>query len=322
MTRSTLPPYLRLVEPPLREDVPATIPSERFGALLGFVDMSRVSDIGLEMILSRIQPTWVFDLRPVPYFDIGRLDRKRVFELFRTWCTTYRDVAGSLRITEHNDASLNSGVVGSYLRTTIAMRPVGAPIVVLVDDEDTMHHAMRVLPHSLGTELDVLWYPRALDVEVRCEDPDLVLRTESGQRCTFDVKWLGDREPNTTTVVEHVRVWSGLDSFSVMFDLDTGSAIEVSLPIAAVVSFEHHLDSAIARCLATRVATRSLPREATRRSGCRIASRVDRVSVRDSADGSTILLTFVHPNGARTHAHLTIDAAQQLRSQLQHLERR
>jgi hypothetical protein len=163
------------------------------GLLLGFVDMSRASDVALETIMSRLRPAWVFDLRPVPYFNIGRLNRKRAFELFRSSSASYRDVAGSLRITEHNDASLNSGVVGSFLSKTLAMRPLHAPVVVLVDDHATLAHAMNVLPIWLRSSLGASWHPLALDVEVRDGIPDLLVRGADGGVRAFEAKWLGDR---------------------------------------------------------------------------------------------------------------------------------
>jgi hypothetical protein len=159
------------------------------GVLLGFIDMSRVSDVALETIFTQVQPGWAFDLRPAPYFDIGHLNRKRMFELFRTSGTSYRDVTGSLRITERNDASLNSGAIAGFLNETLSARPYRAPIVVLVDDEETLEHAMRVLPHSLCAE-GAGWCPVALGVDVRAGASGLVLRTPGGELHSFPRKWL------------------------------------------------------------------------------------------------------------------------------------
>jgi len=184
--------YLRLVETSSPDDVEPRA-DDHDGMLLGFVDMSRASDVALETIVARVQPAWAFDLRPVPYFHIGRLNRRRMFELFRTWSVCYRDVAGSLRITENNDASLNSGAVGSFLNQTMAMRPVHAPIVVFVDHETALSHAMSVLPRYLRPSLASSWCARALDVELRDGDPQLILRTAHGDTHALEAKWLGDR---------------------------------------------------------------------------------------------------------------------------------
>jgi hypothetical protein len=186
MTRNSTP-YLRLVDAPERSETRASV-TMHDGLLLGFVDMSHASDVALETIMSRLRPAWVFDLRPVPYFNIGRLNRKRAFELFRSSSASYRDVAGSLRIMEHNDASLNSGVVGNFLSKTLAMRPLHAPVVVLVDDHATLAHAMNVLPIWLRSSFDVSWHPLALDVEVRDGVPDLLVRDADGVVRAFEAK--------------------------------------------------------------------------------------------------------------------------------------
>jgi len=159
------------------------------GALLGFIDMSRVSDVALETIFTHVQPGWAFDLRPAPYFNIGRFNRKRMFELFRISRTSYRDVAGLLRITVRNDASLNSGAIARFLNETLSTRPYRAPIVVLVDDEETLEHAMRVLPRALRVQ-GAGWCSMAFDVAACDGAPDLMLRAPGGELHTFPMKWL------------------------------------------------------------------------------------------------------------------------------------
>lgn len=187
MTRSSTP-YLRLVDAPERRAARPSVPMDD-RLLLGFVDTSRVSELAFVTIMSRLRPAWVFDLRPVPYFNIGRLNRKRAFELFRSSSASYRDVAGSLRMVERNDASLNSGVVAEFLSKALTTRPLHAPVVVLVDDHGTLAHAMNVLPRWLRSSLDVSWYPLALDVEVRDGVPDLLARDAEGVVRALESKW-------------------------------------------------------------------------------------------------------------------------------------
>ncbi|HEX7840217.1 MAG TPA: hypothetical protein VF469_22220 [Kofleriaceae bacterium] len=192
MSRSSQVPYLRLVDGPAQQ-LAEPARSDGEGTLLGFVDMSSVSDVGFETILSRVQPSWVFDLRPVPYFDIGRLNRKRVFDLFSSLRASYRDVAGWLQITERNDASLNSGAVGRYLAEALSTRPCQAPIVVLVDDGEILDHALRVLPIHLTSSFPA-WCAFELET-IACDgEPDLILRTATGEALALQTKWLGDRD--------------------------------------------------------------------------------------------------------------------------------
>jgi hypothetical protein len=324
MTRSSIP-YLRLGEVPDRSDTRASV-TMHDGLLLGFVDMSRASDVALETIMSRLRPAWVFDLRPVPYFNIGRMNRKRAFELFRSSSASYRDVAGLLRITEHNDASLNSGAVGSFLSKTLAMRPLHAPVVVLVNDHVTLAHAMHVLPLWLRSSFGVSWRPLALDVEVRDGIPDLLVRDAKGVVRAFEAKWLGDRELASASAVEAFRLWTGDELFAITFEFDGGHATQVSLPLSAAVTLEHHLGVAIARCRVSHDRAPSpnpSPRHLLREPRDRVhvvAARVERVRIREVLDGHSILLTFDHLDGATTHALFTVDGAKLLRSEIQALE--
>lgn len=238
MSRDTRRSYLRLVDSTTFSGESPQQELDR--TLLGFVDMSRVSDVAFEMILSKVRPSWTFDLRPVPYFNIGRLNRKRVFDLFRTSCTSYRDVAGALRITEHNDASLNSGVTARFLNEAMQARPCHTPVTVLVDDEETLHHAMSVLPRSLRTSVEA-WCPMALDVTAHEDGPDLVLRSASGQVHALQAKWLGVRQAASAShrtrhhVVPHENGWAvrreGADRASVV-TLTKEQAIERAREIA------------------------------------------------------------------------------------------
>lgn len=318
-------PYLRLVEAPERSETRAPVTTNA-GFLLGFVDMSRVSDLGLEMIMSHLRPAWVFDLRPVPYFNIGKLNRKRVFELFRSCNISYRDVAGSLRITEHNDASLNSGIVANFLSETLAMRPLHAPIVVLVDDDATLVHAMNVLPSRLHSSLDVPWHPLVLEVKIRDGAPDLLVRGADGVARAFEAKWLGDREFGAASAVEAFRIWIGDELFAITFEFEDGRAAQAALPMSAAITLEHHLDAVIARCRVSRnsaTSTNPSPRRILREPRDRmhlIAAHAECVRIREARDGHSILITFVHPNGATTHALFTVDGAKLLRSEIQALQ--
>ena len=189
MSNSTYPPYLRLVEPVRDADEQPHAPSSD-GELLGFVDMSRTTDTALEMILARMRPAWMFDLRPVPYFDIGRLNRKRMFDLFESSRTSYRDIAGRLKITRRNDASLNSGAVARLLNEMLSSQTRGAPVIVLVDDDAILRHAMRTLPRSLQSSTGG-WFPAVIDIDPRSMEPDLVLRSASGDVLSASLKYAG-----------------------------------------------------------------------------------------------------------------------------------
>jgi hypothetical protein len=317
MARNNDTPYLRLVEMPQ----PTSWESARCdldGSLLGFVDMSRVSDAAFETILSRVQPSFVFDLRPVPYFDIGRLNRRRVFDLFRTLRASYRDVAGALHITEHNDASLNSGAVGRVLLQMMASRPGSAPVMVLVDDDEVLEHARHVLPRYLGASLAC-----ALEVDLVSEDrePDVVARTDSGQFFVVQAKFFRDRPPVSPSMVEAFRLWFGDDMFAMTLMFDHGRAIQVALPIASAATLAQHLDLALSRCALPNddvpSTTRTKKQTAHDHNPMHVvALHVEGICAQEARDGASIQVTFNHRND-ETLAMFSLDDARQLRERLQ-----
>jgi hypothetical protein len=180
MTRQSHPSYLRVVNAPRAAHL-GDRPTARRGdrALLGFVNMAEVTDAGFERIITIVRPSWTFDLRSVPYFDIGSLDRRRVFEIFRRSGSRYRDVAGLLGIHGRDDASLNSGAVADSLDEMLATASSTSSIVVLVDDHETMLHAMHVLVSSLG---HLSYY--AMELSVGGEQ--VLLRSASGETDVFE----------------------------------------------------------------------------------------------------------------------------------------
>lgn len=56
-----------------------------------FVSLPGVSEQDFVSVLAHTKPAYVVDLRPVPRFDIGQLNRHEVFTLFRQEQTTYID---------------------------------------------------------------------------------------------------------------------------------------------------------------------------------------------------------------------------------------
>jgi hypothetical protein len=321
MKRDTRAPYLRLLNAPEREGV--EIRPNPDGVLLGFVDMSRVNESTLEFIMSMIRPAWIFDLRPVPYFDIGRFDRRRAFELFRQSQALYRDVAGFLRITERNDASLNSGAIGGLLREMLATRPMRAPVIVLVDDEETVQHAMHVIPPFLHGHYP--WCPMAIDVRECDGRADLHLHA-NGETFALETKWLGDRAQGVGDIVQAFRIWHGEDLFALTLEFQYGGATQLALPNECAAMLAQHLDSLFWQWVIVQAENPSAARPSHaprfRPSDALhvIASRVERVSVQPAANES-LVISFFHPTSTVTNAIFSIDAARLLQAQLAHVQR-
>ena len=124
-------------------------------SLLGIALMAGVSDVEFYMWLSEARPRWLFDLRPVPRFDIGRLNRRLVFNAFAEGGVSYQDIGGLLGLHYGPDARLACGEIGEYLARILRSR-VGhphstgvGPVLMLLDNTTYFRLATRVIPSSL-----------------------------------------------------------------------------------------------------------------------------------------------------------------------------
>jgi hypothetical protein len=162
-TRGGTVSYLRLVEPsrqgesqrhPVRHSL---LGAQRSlfpePALLGFVDMSGARGGPFTRLLEDIRPRWLMDLRAVPRFDMGGMNRRLFFGLFERLQIRYRDISGLVGITTRHDASLSSGAVASTLNTVMSEEPnlaAPGPVLVLLDGEEAVRVAHEVLPPLLA----------------------------------------------------------------------------------------------------------------------------------------------------------------------------
>lgn len=190
MPRSSPVPYLRLVDGPMEPAI-ASACQEDGEVLLGFISMSDLSGEEFTAILTRLRPSWVFDLRPCPYFNIRLFDRRAAFDLFRSLRATYHDVTGQLKIMDRKDASLNSGAIARYIAGALSKRPWRGPVIVLVDDGECLNHALRVLPSHLKSS--AAWCAFELSAIVGDGTPELILRTSRGETQALQSKWIGNQ---------------------------------------------------------------------------------------------------------------------------------
>lgn len=120
--------------------------------LLIFTDASDLSADYFVALLDEAQPTYVLDVRPTPRFDIGRLNRRRVFEIFRKNHIHYVDVAGLVGVSSRWDANLNPSFLVDTINASLQHRgasSVEGPIVVLCDNKEFLNSAMEVFPRLL-----------------------------------------------------------------------------------------------------------------------------------------------------------------------------
>jgi hypothetical protein len=175
MDKPHRPPYLQLVVPPPEPEKLAAPPrgGEQLSlfrapgsSFIGIVNMTKISANQFVVLLENTRPMWLIDFRPMPRFDIGRLDRRGAFDLFRKYCIDYRDVTGLLGIHSRRDASFRSGAAAAEVAKIIAeggSKTKRGPMLVLVDDDDLAQSSALILPRQLRPRPKGGWDTRILN---------------------------------------------------------------------------------------------------------------------------------------------------------------
>jgi len=161
------PRHLQLVAPPPREagQLPLFGEDETDAIrILGFFQMSEATAESFESMLTRVRPTWVFDLRSVPWFDFIRFNRLKAFSSFKQTGASYRDLMGKFRIDDHHRTFISSGELSRRLGDDFkdSKSMLLGPIIFLLDDNDTLDTALRVLPKTLTPSPQEGWISRIL----------------------------------------------------------------------------------------------------------------------------------------------------------------
>ncbi len=176
MDKPKRPPYLKLVvPPPASPPAPPPAPGQMdlFPAdaptRMVIADLSLIDEAEMLSLLCDPPPRWLIDLRPVPRFDFGRLNRARVFRIFEQNNIRYQDICGRLDIYSRQDASFGSGRVAAEIaRVLVDARADSDPgtVMVLVDTGE-MAKAMAVAlpaqirPAPRGGWVMTVFTPRA-----------------------------------------------------------------------------------------------------------------------------------------------------------------
>jgi hypothetical protein len=106
----------------------------------------------------RLHPSQVFDLRTVPSFSIGRLNRTTVFNLFKKLKSKYHDIPGALKITSRGECQQEKGKI--YNMIVDKVKQINTPaisIMILLDDESFINEASSHLPDVLPAKGRKKW---------------------------------------------------------------------------------------------------------------------------------------------------------------------
>lgn len=127
--------------------------------LLIFSDLTKISSESFLSLISDAKPNLILDLRPIPRFDFGRLNRKTIFEFFKTNESIYIDVTGVIGVSSKADANLNPSLMAKSLSnmTKTMGLPMRGPLLFLFDDSDLLSASAQVFADSLSHNEGKKW---------------------------------------------------------------------------------------------------------------------------------------------------------------------
>jgi hypothetical protein len=103
-------------------------------SLIVFLEFSRISDDEFTTVLDWVRPSAVLELRRVPRFDVGQLNRKEAFKSFKAVETTYFDLTAQLDTDETSERDMVH-LIESFLKR-FGDR-IDGPFMVLINNSAT-----------------------------------------------------------------------------------------------------------------------------------------------------------------------------------------
>jgi TIR domain len=169
--------FLRLVETPYR---PEPISKETFvrpgwqstffatanPCLLLFVNFQKISENDFVTALEGARPKILIDLRRVPRFDLGSLNRRRVFSIFASVGIQYIDLSGRLKSTGQFPEQLAPSKIADLVLELLG-GGIEGPLAFVVEaqqfDEPYITELIEVFPSKQDHPWDILRLPFSND---------------------------------------------------------------------------------------------------------------------------------------------------------------
>jgi hypothetical protein len=183
MSGSSSRPHLRVVkahdEGARQKETPKVLAPGRQAMLfsdassftLGFIRAGELDAARLTNLIEDAKPRLIFDLRPVPSFARGTIQRRAIFALFEKHQVEYFDVAGVLGVSARRDGLLNPALLIDAIQVNIlrSSKGLAGPVFFFVDDElfndDYFTAIANRLPHQDGRGWDIACWPNDPKIE-------------------------------------------------------------------------------------------------------------------------------------------------------------
>lgn len=153
--------HLRLLpalatHPPKDQSIQSTLfPMAAAGQTVAYALMGDSHCRPLTDVLEWLRPRWVIDLRPLPRFDFGTLNRRKAFRYFHRVSAAYHDLFGSLGFRTRSEAAMHLDTVAEAVAMIVGQQGATGPILVLVDEPPSADEA-ACLPRRLGKKWEML----------------------------------------------------------------------------------------------------------------------------------------------------------------------
>lgn len=166
--------------------------------LLAFVEFSNVLEAEFLEIILGAKARYVIDLRLVPRFDTGSLNRKMVFALFAQTGSQYIDMSGELGVRDKRDANLNPGLLVGHLMRAVQRsgQVLDGPIMLLVDAAQFTEEYVTTLAEGMQSLRPKGWDVLRVPVSVEAGPGDrrrknLVFISHANPEDNDFARWLG-----------------------------------------------------------------------------------------------------------------------------------
>ncbi len=114
--------------------------------------MPNISDDAFSSVVRTYRPSLVFDLRTVPSFTMGRLNRSAAFALFEEHGSHYYDIPGMIGAVSRIETRLKARAMSEMIVDSVRdANPKASSIMVLLDDGAAVTYAASHLPQILPT---------------------------------------------------------------------------------------------------------------------------------------------------------------------------
>lgn len=146
-------------------------------------------------VLEGGRPKLLFDLRRVPRFDLGSLNRRRVFSIFASAGIQYVDLSGRLRSAGQSHDNLAPGHVAELILELLGYSSIQGPLAFVVDapqfEEVYITELIEALPSKQDHPWDILRVPISDDgVPLEQIEKNLVFISHANPEDNAFATWL------------------------------------------------------------------------------------------------------------------------------------